>query len=285
MSERDSTPEPPIAHPHNLVGAIPNRLSSEVIRSLSILVPHKFIFQILLEWLGISCAIAIHLVSENPLVYVVVVLFIGARQNALAILAHDATHMRFLKNKKLADRIANLLLCWPIFLNYEGFRIFHGLHHQFLNNKKDGNRWIWNTHSQEGQKKLEWIYPKTGLQLILKLLRHSCFLAGIRWIIRGIYTIFGSGRNFATKLMAAGFYLGIATAITLFGFWTEFLLLWIVPLCTWHVTIQYIRLIAEHSNVTSPNPAYKDTRTTIPTFIEKILILPCNVGFHIEHHW
>lgn len=30
---------------------------------------------------------------------------------------------------------------------------------------------------------------------------------------------------------------------------------------------------------------YRVTRTTIPTFLEALFILPRNIGYHIEHHW
>jgi len=49
--------------------------------------------------------------------------------------------------------------------------------------------------------------------------------------------------------------------------------------------IQYARIICEHSAVESDDEEYGITRTTIPTLIESIFILPCNVGYHIEHHW
>jgi fatty acid desaturase len=74
-------------------------------------------------------------------------------------------------------------------------------------------------------------------------------------------------------------------ALTVFGAWYAFLLYWIVPYCTWHIAIQYARIICEHSAVESDDEEYGITRTTIPTLIESIFILPCNVGYHIEHHW
>jgi fatty acid desaturase len=43
--------------------------------------------------------------------------------------------------------------------------------------------------------------------------------------------------------------------------------------------------ICEHSAVESEEEEYGITRTTIPTLLESIFILPCNVGYHIEHHW
>ena len=57
--------------------------------------------------------------------------------------------------------------------------------------------------------------------------------------------------------------------ITIFGAWYAFLLYWIVPYCTWHIAIQYARLICEHSAVESEEEEYAITRTTIPrTFLE-----------------
>jgi len=73
--------------------------------------------------------------------------------------------------------------------------------------------------------------------------------------------------------------------LTYFGAWYAFLLYWIVPYCTWHIAIQYARLICEHSAVESEEEEYAITRTTIPTWLESIFILPRNVGYHIEHHW
>jgi fatty acid desaturase len=82
-----------------------------------------------------------------------------------------------------------------------------------------------------------------------------------------------------------GFYASVAAALTWFGAWYGFLLYWIVPYCTWHIAAQYIRLICEHSAVESDEEEYSITRSTVPTWLESIFILPRNVGYHIEHHW
>jgi fatty acid desaturase len=83
----------------------------------------------------------------------------------------------------------------------------------------------------------------------------------------------------------AAFYLSLTGLLTVFGSWYAFLLYWIVPYCTWHIAIQYARIICEHSAVVSEEEEYSITRTTIPTLLESIFVLPCNVGYHIEHHW
>ncbi len=81
------------------------------------------------------------------------------------------------------------------------------------------------------------------------------------------------------------FYATLIAVLTVFDLWTSFLLYWIVPFCTWHIAVQYMRLICEHSAVESEEEEYAITRSTIPTWLERIFVLPANVGYHIEHHW
>ena len=121
--------------------------------------------------------------------------------------------------------------------------------------------------------------------MALVLLRRALFLTGMLWIVRGLV-----GASFIPSphwMIAARitFYGSVAGALTIFGAWYAFLLYWIVPYCTWHIAAQYTRLICEHSAVENDEEEYAITRTTIPTRLESILVLPRNVGYHLEHHW
>jgi fatty acid desaturase len=80
-------------------------------------------------------------------------------------------------------------------------------------------------------------------------------------------------------------YSSVAGALTLFDAWAALLLYWIVPHCTWHIAVQYVRIFCEHSAVQSDEDEYSITRTTIPTRLESIFFLPHNGGYHLEHHW
>ena len=174
---------------------------------------------------------------------------------------------------------------WPVFASVEAFRKFHSTHHQYTNLPNDGNRLIWYTHDAAGELAPDWAFPKTRAGLVILILRHALFLTGLFWIIRGLV---GSSLIPSPRWMIAAriaFYLSIAGALTIFNTWYAFLLYWIVPYCTWHIAIQYARIICEHSAVESGEEEYGITRTTIPTLFESIFILPCNVGYHIEHHW
>jgi fatty acid desaturase len=281
----DLSQNPVVEHPHNTTRLVPERLPPAKIKELSRLEPSRAVATTAVQWAAIAAAIALCTELWNPVLYALAVLVIGSRQHALLILGHDASHFRILNVRWQNDLFANLFMMWPTFASVEGFRKFHGTHHQYTNLPTDGNRHIWYTHDAAGELAPDWQFPKTRMGLVWLLLRRAAFLTGLFWIVRGLI---GSTLIPSPGWMRAarfGFYASTAAALTYFSAWPAFLLYWIVPFCTWHIAAQYIRLICEHSAVVSDEEEYAITRTTIPTWLESIFILPCNVGYHLEHHW
>ena len=281
----DISTNPIVKHPHNTSRVIPERLPAAKIKELSVLEPARVLAATAAEWTSIAAAIALCTFFWHPALYVLAVMFIGARQHALIIMGHDASHYRYLPTRWQNELFSNLFLMWPVFASVEGFRKFHSTHHQYTNLPDDGNRHIWYTHDAAGELDPDWEFPKTRAGLALVLLRRAAFLTGMFWIVRGLV---GSSFIPSPPWMVAArvaFYASVAALLTIFGAWYAFLLYWIVPYCTWHILIQYARIICEHSAVESEEEEYAITRTTIPTWLELIFILPCNVGYHLEHHW
>lgn len=271
-------------HPHDFEAAIPDRLSVMELRELSHLSPTRALAAVALEWLAIAAAITVATLIGHSLATLAAIVIIGARQHALLVIAHDASHMRFLPNRRWNDAVANLLLAWPMFISVQGFRHFHGPHHRFLGGKGDGNRTLWSTHDAQGTLCAEWRYPKTPGALTVKILRHVVLGTGLWWILRGLVGGFQFGVSLLGKVSRAAFYVAVATALSLADAWSGFLWFWVIPYCTWHVAVQYIRLICEHSNISGPE-GYHQTRTTMPTVLEGLFVLPRHIGYHIEHHW
>lgn len=282
---QDISANPVVEHPHNTSRKVPERLPAATIKALSVVEPGRALAATAYEWAAIAAAIAISTYAWHPLLYVLAVMFIGARQHALIIMGHDASHYRYLPVRWQNELFANLFLMWPVFASVEGFRKFHSTHHQFTNLPDDGNRHIWYTHDAAGELAPDWAFPKTRLGLAMLLLRRALFLTGFLWILRGLV---GSCFIPSPPWMVAAriaFYATSVALLTWFGLWYAFLLYWIVPYCTWHIAIQYARIICEHSAVESEEEEYAITRTTIPTWLESMFILPRNVGYHLEHHW
>lgn len=281
----DVSANPVVKHPHNTARVVPERLPAAKIKELSRLQPARAVAATACEWAIITGAIALCASFWNPLLYMLAVIVIGSRQHALLILGHDASHYRTLTSRWQNDLFANLFLMWPTFASVEGFRKFHGTHHQYTNLPDDGNRHIWYTHDAAGDLAPDWQFPKTRLGLAWVLIRRGAFLTGFFWIVRGLVGSTLISSPGWMRFARFAFYAGVAGALTYFGAWYAFLLYWIVPFCTWHIVVQYVRLICEHSAVESDEEEYAITRTTIPTFLESFFILPCNVGYHLEHHW
>jgi fatty acid desaturase len=273
------------SHEHDYVRGVPDRLPASIVRELSRIEPHRALFAVASEWLGIVAAIALYMWRPGPLTLLAAVIWIGARQHALTVIAHDASHHRFLRRRWANDLLGNLLLAWPVFISVAGFRKFHGEHHRWFNEPGDGNRVLWRTHTDDGRLRPEWVYPKRRLGLALLLLRHMLLASGVRWILRGLLSVVYIEEPSWARVGRVAFYVVVALLLTATGLWYEFVLLWLLPLCTWHIVIQYVRLIAEHSAVHSDDPEFGGTRTTLATPLERLLILPRNIGYHIEHHW
>jgi fatty acid desaturase len=285
IPQDDVSKNPVVNHPHNTARTVPERLPAATIKELSVLEPARAIAATAQEWSVIFTAIVLCSVFWNPVLYLAAIIVIGSRQHALLILGHDASHYRFLPTRWQNDLFANTFLMWPTFASVEGFRKFHSTHHQYTNLPGDGNRHIWYTHDAMGELEPGWRFPKTRAGLALLLLRRAFFVTGLFWIVRGLV---GASLIPSPHWMVAAkiaFYSSIIGALTFFEAWEGFLLFWLVPFCTWHIAVQYVRIICEHSAVRSEEAEYAITRTTVPTFIESLLILPRNVGYHLEHHW
>ena len=141
------------------------------------------------------------------------------------------------------------------------------------------------THTRTECSLTEWQYPKSRLGLAAVLLKRGLVITGLWWMTRGLLSSIVVRERPAVIVLRYTYFAGLAALITLTNTWSVFLLYWLVPYCTWHMVIQYARLICEHSAVHSAAPAYQVTRTTIPTRLESLFILPRNIGYHIEHHW
>jgi len=274
-----------MGHPHDPVDAVPALLAPGEVRALSQLSHARAIGAIAVEWTIIAAAIWIASAAGFWPVTVLAVVVIGSRQHALTVISHDASHFRLFSQRSWNDWVANIFLAWPMFISVQGFRHFHGSHHRHLGTEKDGGRALWNTHGRDGLHTPEWRYPKSRWQLARKLLRRAAVMTGLFWMVRGLIGGFMFGASPAGHVVRALLFAALFAALHHFGAWSEFLIYWVLPYCTWHVAVQYIRLVCEHSAVRSADPRYAATRSTIPGGLARFFVLPRNIGYHIEHHW
>jgi fatty acid desaturase len=260
----------------NLYGNISKRLAKDI-RELSALAPGRGIFHIAIEWLMILAAIHLCRSHWSPFLYAATVVWIGARQHALLILMHDGAHYRLCRNRTLNDWLSEIFLAWPALISARSYRINHFAHHRYLNTDRDPD-WVRKQGDQA------WEFPKQPRTLFLVLMKDLTGLGTIA--LFRLMAKFGapedeSGRPF--RVARQVYYLALAGLFVWFGLTKVVLLYWFVPLLTWLALILRVRSIAEHFGIEAPS-AFGKTRTTLPSALERVLVAPKNVNYHLEHH-
>lgn len=258
-------------------------IDSKKIKTLYKTKSYKHALDIAFDWLVIIVAIILCLQFLNPLSYILAVIVIGSRMHALAILMHDATHYRFLKNRKMNDLITNIVSMYPIFTSIETYRQNHLRHHMHLNTEHDPD-WVAKLGKQT------FTFPKSKREFLMTILSYFTMYSGISdaiWFLKRFSpqaTKNGKKKKKEPILPRILFYVVLFAAITVFGWWKYYLAFWIVPYLSTFFMFQYIRSVAEHFGDLEYDHLLTATRSVKVNPFEAFIFAPHNVGYHIEHH-
>lgn len=266
---------------HNNASDLNLNIDSKQLKPLYKTQIHRHSLAMAFDWMVIFATIYACIQYFNPLTYILAVIIIGARMHALAILMHDATHYRFLKNRKMSDLITNVLTMYPLFTAIEIYRQNHLRHHKHLNTEHDPD-WV----AKLGKR--EFTFPKTKKEFIITVLSYFVLYQGIMdaiWFLRRFgspeaKSASKSGNSKARVL----FYIVLFTVLTIVGGWKYYLLFWVIPYLSTFFMFQYIRSVAEHYGELAYDNLLNSTRTVKTTFLERFFIAPHQVGYHLEHH-
>ncbi len=244
--------------------------------------PFKHGAAIVFNWAIIFGSIYLSTRFFNPILYLLTVIVIGARMHALAILMHDASHFRFLKNRKLSDWITNITTMYPLFSSIEQYRQNHLRHHKHLNTEDDPD-WM----AKLGRK--DFTFPKTKREFLVTVVSYFTLYKGIVdaiWFLRRFSPLKAAAKpaNKANKRFGLIFTFLLLVTVSLLGIWLEFALYWLVPYFSTFFMFQYIRSVSEHFGELSYDHMLRSTRTLKSNFIARFLFAPHNVGYHLEHH-
>ena len=244
--------------------------------------PYIHAIGIALNWAIIATVIYLSTQFFHPLLYVFAVIVIGARMHALAILMHDASHFRFLKNRKLNDLVTNLVSMYPLFTSIEQYRPNHLKHHRHLNTENDPD-WV----VKLGRR--DFTFPKTKREFYLEILAYFTMVKGIMdaiWFLKRFAPSNATDTKSKKQVMwpRLVFTLALVVVLSVLGIWPEFLMYWIVPYLSTFFMFQYIRSVAEHFGELAYEDLLTSTRTYKVSLFEQFFFAPHNVGYHLEHH-
>lgn len=240
------------------------------------------------EWLTIGTAIAFAMYFNAWWSYLPAIVIIGARQHALGILMHDATHFRLFTSRAANDGVSDWLCAFPIGLSTLGYRENHLDHHRATNTPDDpyynlmvnDATWQWPKTFRQAARHLT--AELTGMNTIRNLRMSHPWTALGQWMLHRHEPVLGNRCRY--DLVATGaFWLIVAVVLTLVGGWKPFLLLWILPALTFYQLFVQLRWMSEHPYRLSTADGY-ETRQVKASPLERFCIAPLNINYHIVHH-
>ena len=226
---------------------------------------------VLHAWAVIFGAMALFAWWPNPATFLLAAAIIAGRQLGLAILMHDAAHKLLMADSTLNDRLGTWLCAYPVIADLALYRPYHLTHHRFVQSAQDPDL------------VLSKPFPTTPASFRRKVLRD---LSG-RTALKQRGAQWRAARKAGVWKTLHG---PIVTNAALFavlawvGYWWLYPVLWLVPLFTIYQLLTRIRNIAEHAMVPDNEDDFRNARTTLASWLERAVLAPYWVNYHVEHH-
>lgn len=230
------------------------------------------------NWAAIALIFSVVAVWPNVFSVLAALLLLGGRQLGLAVLMHEAGHKTLFRSPRWNQTLGQWLAAYPVLGDCDAYGASHREHHRLAGTDEDPD--LPNYRA----------YPVPAASFRRKLLRDLSGQTGLK-LLGG--TLRGAGNGImmrdgeGTSALAQGL---LANAALLAVLWLSghpaLYLLWVGAYLTAYPLVARIRQVAEHGNVPAlyERDPRGNTRTTRAGLLERMVLAPNNVNFHIEHH-
>ena len=282
----DSPEEPILGNAHWLA-----QFTREERQAILALDDRRAIATLVVNWSIVFGAFALVGLSEGLWHLVTIPLalaLIGGRQLGCAIVMHEASHRTFLSNRDWNDRIGNWLGAYPIWGDVLPYRSYHLVHHAKTGTDADPDL------------SLTLPFPITQGSFRRKVWRDLSGQTGWTQLVQTFRRDVGWTRDRTQRNQGlrpgekpdVGWHKLAPVAITNAAIFAvpaafgrpELYLLWVVALLTTYRLALRIRAIGEHAMAGPADDPLRNTRTTIASWWERLLLAPNYVNYHLEHH-
>lgn len=227
---------------------------------------------VIVDWAIVAACFALVARWPNPLTVLVALVLIGGRQLGISVLMHEAAHRTLFSDRRVNDWVGNWLCGYPVLSTLVFYRPVHLQHH--------AKTWT----DEDPDLNLATPFPVTQSSFRRKVWRDLSGQTGVkrlRGYVRALWRQGPVGRralrgSAITNLVLLG-------VLTLAGH-PALYLLWLGAWLTTYSLIMRLRSIAEHSMVSDPRDALQNTRTMEVSWLERLLVAPNCVNYHLEHH-
>lgn len=196
------------------------------------------------------------------------ILLIAGRQLAFAILMHDCAHKSMFRTRWMNEFAGKWIGGAAIDAPFLAYREYHFRHHKYAGTPDDPDHVLVEN------------YPVTKASLRRKFIRD---LTGQTFVKEMVFS--WKGATLAGKTPFLVFQCVLIIALTLAGALWALALWWAARIFVFPAILR-LRNIGEHGVAMDrydPEPR-RNTHTTRANWIERLLVAPNRVNFHLEHH-
>ncbi len=227
--------------------------------------------RVVAEWLAVGLLLAAGLWLAHPLAWFAVVVLLGSRQHALAILGHDGAHRLICRNRQLNDWLTELLCFWPLGAGLRAYRAFHFRHHRHVGTDRDPERVHLRDWSAE-----QFRLPKTRRQ-IAGYFAGDLIGLGIGEVVKMVRLVGKAGtRDWLGGPLWA---LAVWGPVAATGYW-QLPAAWYAAQVTSFWAWFRLRLFTEHLGLDGDRHTYRIRAN----WWQRLLICPHGTWLHYEHH-
>ena len=235
---------------------------------------------VLFNWAFIAAIFAVVVSWTNPLTILLALVFLGGRQLGLAVMMHEAGHKTLFKTQALNEWVGQWLCAYPVLGDVQAYGASHREHHRLAGTDQDPDLPNYRNYpvskASFKRKITRDLTGQTGQLLLRSLIGAS----------RGRNVMLRDGEQTNSEVR------GLLVNLAMFGIMLAmgigaYYLLWVVAYFITYPLIARIRQVAEHGSVPDlydPDPRL-NTRTTYANPLERMILCPNRVNYHLEHHF
>lgn len=243
-------------------------LSREELRELSRATDRQGAAMLAGDFALAIAAYGLAIVWTNPVTILIAIAMLGGRQLAFAIVMHDCAHRSLFHTRALNEFVGKWIGGAAIDAPFLAYRSYHLDHHKYAGTQKDPDKGLVKD------------YPVSRASLRRKFTRDLTGQTGLRELIASWQNPVLAEKlpflTFQLVMMAALFAVGALWAI---GLW------WIARIFIFPAVMR-LRHIGEHGVAIDRLDAEprNNTHTTHANWLERLLVAPNYVNYHLEHH-
>jgi fatty acid desaturase len=262
--------------------------TTDEIRELRVIQEHRAWLTVLVNYALIAASMGLVAYAPSAFTVVLALVIIGTRQLGFAVVMHESAHHTLFTNRRLNDFVGNWLAAYPVYLSADMYRAHHLEHH--------AKTWT----DGDPDLSLATGFPVSKASMTRKVARDLLGVTGLKQLLGTTYLVVkvvrgeqvDAGtlplrleRGPAIRMVVGTIVTNLILLAILWALGHPMLyLLWAGAWLTTNKLVARIRSIAEHAVVPDPTDPIGQTRTVRAGWLERLLIAPNRVQYHLEHH-